>query len=267
MRLAKGVFSELGASTFAPESTPTPSRTTNSPPNHPVTPAIATARNDRTNAIVGVFVWFGIQQLKYPELRELNAHFSRAIQNQRKLIQGSVAIGKMTDGFRTAECVSDLLESISSTVTELDFCKVELHLPRTIGDLTSSLPSRWHEITGHPDFYCLRWIGADSSIRDLKTGTVGHRSSDMADSRNSISTREFVLEFTLPLGDQASIGNHKKDDAGILKFFHADTGMYPCSAISLLSGNSWLELQVALIRIRPEISGRQTAKFKVANRV
>ena len=40
--------SELGASTLAPSSTPTPRRSTNSPPSHAVTSASATPTNDRT---------------------------------------------------------------------------------------------------------------------------------------------------------------------------------------------------------------------------
>src|SRR4051794_16183274 len=43
---------ELGAFTFAPSSTPTPSLSTSSPPNHPVTVAMATATRLRTNASV-----------------------------------------------------------------------------------------------------------------------------------------------------------------------------------------------------------------------
>lgn len=239
-------------------------------------------------AILGACVWFGIQQLGYPELREMNAHFSRSIMNQRKLIAGSVAVGKMREGIRRAQGLEELLQAVSAGLELLSFSRFELRLPLR-DDPTLFLDGPWKAVPDGPGQFLLQWSSpclscsvyhgsgespqagtapaAKSSPRfrgrtwsrlnsppstcdecDVMNGSLF---PDELREANESDATNFKLEFDLhlPVADDSAGSNSGINNGASMTFYHPALVEYPVSAMSVLSQNMGMELETALQRI------------------
>lgn len=203
-------------------------------------------------AILGVCVWFGIQQLHYPELREFNGYIGRGIRHQRELIAGNVVIGKMIDGFRSARNLAELLEGLSTVLKELEFSRAEMRLPGLNENKVVLHIKGWKTVTDGR-MYCLyQWFSPNSVPIEKRSGKDGQASpSDRVSLGN-----DFRLEFVFKVARQATRGASAQDaeetrcnDIGRLTFYHPMTSSFPVSAICLLSRNIWSDFANAVGRI------------------
>ncbi len=210
-------------------------------------------------AILGICVWVAIQQLHYPELRELNAHFGRGILNQRKLIAGSLVVAKLKEGLRAARNLTALLDSLSQGLEEMEFSRAELRLPHLGGCLSASHSQHWVVISDGPYHNFYRWMSKKPQEVPFAAGYFSGENSIRISSEFKV---EFGFEFTG--GDANSIVEGQPTDReqrsrakGRITFYHDTSAEYPVSAISLLSQSTWKEFADALNR-SIERSGQKT---------
>ncbi len=113
-------------------------------------------------AVLGACVWFGIQQLHYPELREFNGYVGRALRHQRELIAGNVLIGKMIDGFHSANSLVELLESLAEVLDELEFSRAELRLPSLSGNRVVVRIRNWKTVVDGRTYCLYQWCSPNA---------------------------------------------------------------------------------------------------------
>ncbi|MBZ5536097.1 MAG: undecaprenyl/decaprenyl-phosphate alpha-N-acetylglucosaminyl 1-phosphate transferase [Acidobacteriia bacterium] len=218
-------------------------------------------------AILGACVWFGIQQLRYPELKEMNAHFSRSFMHQRKLIAGSVAVGKMREGMRRAQGLEELLQNVAVVLQEMSFSRLELRLPTQEGSAISP-GGQWKMVTGEPGRQVLQWSLPCLSCPTLldekrdRAESLGSDCDDCGVMKGSLfpdelreglkkTDSDFKMEFEVRLSrshETAGSDNGNKLP-GSVTFYHPASVQYPVSAMSVLSQNIGLEFETALQRI------------------
>ncbi|MDD5545000.1 MAG: MraY family glycosyltransferase, partial [Acidobacteriia bacterium] len=217
-------------------------------------------------AILGVCVWFAIQQLHYPELRELNSHFARGIQNQRKLIAGSVAVGRLMDGIRASKNFAELLNTLSGALAEMEFSRAEFRLPHIGKCLEAPKVANWTVIPDGEDHCLFQWWStapsASSTRADQETAQEQFKLAD-----------HFKVEFGFEFGDSGiravdtSRGPGTELEGrhvGRVTFYHSSEADYPVSAISLLSRTVWKELGYAMERFVAQQPRPATASPQIA---
>jgi UDP-GlcNAc:undecaprenyl-phosphate/decaprenyl-phosphate GlcNAc-1-phosphate transferase len=202
--------------------------------------------------ILGVCVWFGIQQLHYPELRELNGYVMRGIQHQRELLAGNVMIGKMIDGFRTAHNLAELLASLGAVLEELDFARAEMRLPGIDENRLVLRVRNWQPLA-EGRWHCLyRWRPPYTQPREVREE---EQPKKWRPDRLNLGT-DFRLEFVfrVPWPHAANVSGVDEEDPrgrdiGRLTFYHPMSSRFPVSAICLLSRNVWSQFAEAITRI------------------
>jgi UDP-GlcNAc:undecaprenyl-phosphate/decaprenyl-phosphate GlcNAc-1-phosphate transferase len=196
-------------------------------------------------AVLGTCLWIGIRKLKYTELRELNAHVARGIHNQRKLITGSVNVGRMIDDLKASSNLGQLLESLSRTLHEMEFSRAELLVP-CYAEYGHRQQMGWIHIR-ESNCHCL-------FVWDYETMSEHRAIGQNGSSSRGFTENDFKLEYlfrfqkpsvalwseNLPSGQEI---------VGRIAFYHSINSEYPVSAISILSQNVWKEFRVALERI------------------
>jgi UDP-GlcNAc:undecaprenyl-phosphate GlcNAc-1-phosphate transferase len=195
-------------------------------------------------AVLGACMWFGIQQLHYPELRELNAHFARGIQNQRGLIAGSVVVGRLIIDFRRAVQPGPLWDNLAAGLAELEFSgfvlktqwpQIEAGLPTGTG---------WKVTRDGSGEVVLSWCSPNPGSPDSVRGRLFQYSAQKK------SDADFVIQFPMHLpAHKDSSKRTQRVPAGTISFYHPLTREYPTPAICLLSQNVWAEFENALVRI------------------
>ncbi len=80
-------------------------------------------------AVLGVAVGVGLQQLKIPELRQLNWQVTRGLRHQRYLVAGNISVVQMIDRLRTVNRFDELTAALSLGLAETTFQGVDLELP------------------------------------------------------------------------------------------------------------------------------------------
>jgi hypothetical protein len=202
---------------------------------------------------LGVCVFLGIQQLHYPELKELNGYLTRGIQHQRELLAGTVVIGKMIDGFRSARNLAELLEGLGAVLEELEFSKAEVRLPGFHDNRLVFRVRNWKTLIDGRLHCMYQWHAPHSRLPEA--WNVDRQPS--AAGRLSLGN-DFRLEFVFkvprpPCGAAAGIDveEGRGRDIGRLTFYHPMSSRFPVSAICLLSRNVWSEFADAIGRIMP----------------
>jgi UDP-GlcNAc:undecaprenyl-phosphate GlcNAc-1-phosphate transferase len=82
-----------------------------------------------TLLVFGVSAWLGIQHLGYHEFGEVGRFFQRSLQ-QRAVIMNNIRINNAIGDLRSAQNFSELLDRLDDCFQTLNFCRVELRLPR-----------------------------------------------------------------------------------------------------------------------------------------
>jgi UDP-GlcNAc:undecaprenyl-phosphate GlcNAc-1-phosphate transferase len=201
--------------------------------------------------VLAICVWFGIQQLRYPELRDLNAHFARGIQHQRRLIAGSVQVGRMIDGFRSAGSLAKILENLAAVLGEMEFSRAEVLFPCTNEADHNTGIEPWLHIRESETHCLFKWVseGEDDTRRS------GRR--DIAAGRRTLGDEfklEYVFEFpnllpAPPFDRRTFYFLPEQPPVGRIAFYHPVDTAYPVSAISLLSQDIWQEICAAMVQI------------------
>jgi UDP-GlcNAc:undecaprenyl-phosphate/decaprenyl-phosphate GlcNAc-1-phosphate transferase len=200
-------------------------------------------------ALLGVCVWFGIQQLQYPELSELNGYLGRAIRHQRELLAGNVVIGKMIAGFHAAKSLPELLERLSAVLDELDFSRAEMRLPGLNDNKVVLHVKNWKTIVDGRTYCLYQWFSPHAAPIEPKSGAK--RPKDHISLGN-----DFRLEFVFKMarkpgrhGCETELEEVRSYDIGRLTFYHPMNSQFPVSAICLLCRNIWGEFADAIQRI------------------
>jgi hypothetical protein len=204
-------------------------------------------------ASLGVCIWFGIQQLAYPELRELNGYLARGIQYQRRLITGNVLVGRMLDGFRKARKLSDVLDSLADLLHEMEFTRAEVRLPSLHQNKVVLRTRSWSALCDGRTHCLYRWHKAGEKRVRPRRGTAKFEDSDTPGIGHDFRL-EFVFRVNLPEAMAApspkpSAAPPRGVDIGRLTFFHPADTEYPLSALCLLGRNVWREFGDAITRV------------------
>jgi glycosyl transferase family 4 len=255
-------------------------------------------------AILGACLWFGIQQIRFPELRGLNNHLSLGFHNQRKLIAGSVAVEKMIHEIRHARGLAQLLQGLSAAFEELSFSRFELRIPILTDDMRISLPKRWTKLHDGPGRLLLQWTSpcvdcwtrsnsknhSEDSPRTPENDSWnmlnGYLSSsrtrsslpcdDCREMKRSLLRKgllavdrygpgEVKLEFEIRVPMPPEFQkNNGNSDVGFVTFYHPHYCMFPVSAISILSQPVWMEIERSLQRAMTEMVARYIQRRPVA---
>ena len=205
-------------------------------------------------AFLGVCIFVGIQQLHYPELKELNGYLTRGIQHQRELLAGNVVIGKMIAAFRSARNPAELLASLGTALEELEFSKAEVRLPGFQENRLVLRVKDWRTLV-EGRLHCLYQWHAEYS--GPAAPGIGGRQPPATD-RMGLG-HEFRLEYVFKVpgthGTAAAateIDENRGRDVGRLTFYHPVGSRFPVSAICVLSRNVWSEFADAIGRIMPQ---------------
>jgi UDP-GlcNAc:undecaprenyl-phosphate/decaprenyl-phosphate GlcNAc-1-phosphate transferase len=201
-------------------------------------------------ATLGLCVGVGVQQLKYPELKELNRYLVRGIQHQRELIAENIAVGKMISGFQSADCLPGLLEHLAQALQEMEFSRVEVRLPGVSGGRRAIPAGNWN-MGADGSHWLYEWSAADGAA----VGPTRVLQNDRRPRRGRLTPgKDFRLEFVfLATGVGApnpqATGALPGADVGRLTFYHPLDSQFPVSAICLLSRDIWGEFSSAINRI------------------
>jgi UDP-GlcNAc:undecaprenyl-phosphate/decaprenyl-phosphate GlcNAc-1-phosphate transferase len=213
-------------------------------------------------AILGACIWFAIQRLRYPELREFMGYVMRGIQDRRKLMAGNFNVGTMLEGFRSAENLSHILECLSGLLKETEFSGVEVRLPRLRESLPVFRVRDWIVTRHGRDHYLYRWADASLIKAANAEGNPRIQISDLIDRENT-----FRLEhvFELPSGPHL---RETGSDALLARitFYHPIGNESSVSAVCLLSRNVWREFAAAVCRVTQQAgAGRKTDSSQEAS--
>jgi UDP-GlcNAc:undecaprenyl-phosphate/decaprenyl-phosphate GlcNAc-1-phosphate transferase len=209
-------------------------------------------------AILGLCVLFGVQQLRYSELHGLRGHLSRGLQNQRRLVAGSVVVGNILEQTKKAESIDAVLRAIGFGLEELCFSRFDLIVRSDSITVPAILDKRWEVIPVELGGMVFRWNSLCKSCSRVKASN-DYRPEFSCDGCESLknpilqknihlssygqSESGFEYQLMLPLsGENGS-------ELGILRFYHPATDDYPVSAISILSQNIVKEFEKVLQRI------------------
>jgi UDP-GlcNAc:undecaprenyl-phosphate GlcNAc-1-phosphate transferase len=200
--------------------------------------------------VLGLCIWFGIQQLHCPEFRELKGYLLRGMQYQRRLLTGNVIVGRMIDGFNSAHSIPELLESLSSFLAEMEFSRAEVRTPNVKEERIALQVKDWTTLADGRLHWLYRWVASDDR---------SHKGTEVRADRPPTSDgagpgAHFRLEFVFKIprcSTSASLTpeEDKGSEIGRLTFYHPMTSRLPVSAISLLSRQVWKEFGQAITRI------------------
>jgi UDP-GlcNAc:undecaprenyl-phosphate/decaprenyl-phosphate GlcNAc-1-phosphate transferase len=200
-------------------------------------------------SVLGACIYVAIQQLHYPEFLQLGAHFSRSVQNQRKLIAGSIQVGRAIDVCHSAKSLAELLENLSNVFQEMDFRRVEVHFPCSQFSSECLQPIGWQHVRDGGLSCLFRWTSADKICHNqtaMKMPEV---------SRPRFRNDEFKLEGAcqvpkaLHLLSSAQAPTEPHSEAIRIAFFHPTNTTFAVSAICLLSQDIWNEMYAAIERL------------------
>jgi UDP-GlcNAc:undecaprenyl-phosphate/decaprenyl-phosphate GlcNAc-1-phosphate transferase len=217
-------------------------------------------------AILGVCIWFGIQKLRYSELNGLKLYLSGGLQNQRRLLAGSVVVGQMIEEVDKATNLDEFVHAMETGLDELCFSKFELAVQNDRLPFLLSLDGQWEAIPTDMGNTVLRWTSACKSCnrRQITKGERNMQTYLYPENVNEISCngcqrlKNPILQknmrfkshdltysdaeygITFPLYDTAG------SDLGTARFYHPIVTDYPISAIAILSQNVGIKFEKIL---------------------
>jgi UDP-GlcNAc:undecaprenyl-phosphate/decaprenyl-phosphate GlcNAc-1-phosphate transferase len=229
--------------------------------------------SEKTNgvflAILGVCIWLGIQKLRYSELNGLKCYFSKGLQNQRKLLAGSVVVGQIIEEMQKAKTLYDLVHAIGSGLEELCFSRFEFAILSDKANISMGSDKQWEMIPLATGGIFLRWTSPcrncekirekrGSDILDVNISSTNtneypcdncegaknpilQKNSSMRLGHLSVSSIENEILFPLCNRDGFAVGH--------IKYYHPAGDEYPVSAIAILSQNIGKEAEMGLQRI------------------
>ena len=217
-------------------------------------------------AVLGICVIFGVQQLGYSELHGLRTHFSRGLQNQRRLLAGGIVVEQMIEQVRKAGTMEDLLGAIGTGLEELCFSRFELVVLSDRIAVPARLGRFWEAVPLEGGGTCFRWSSpctSCSSVLEARHGGLSFLHNNGGESpcgrcqllKNPILQRDM---HRIPVGVPALNAEYRislplteadGSELGKMGLYHRVDDENPVSAISVLSRNTGSALEAALQRM------------------
>lgn len=107
--------------------------------------------------MLGVAVAIGVQQLKIPEVRALNAHVVRAVRGQRPMLAGAAAVETMLGALAGAKDGDEVLRALERGLTGSGAVSATLSLPPWLMPAPAA-DSGWRRSVSSPHDGALDWV-------------------------------------------------------------------------------------------------------------
>jgi len=85
--------------------------------------------------LCGAFAWIVVNQMRYPEFTELDAHIRLSLASQPAVLRNQIAIRKTIAGLESAATAQEVWASLSSLLDQLGFAEARCELRNAKGDL------------------------------------------------------------------------------------------------------------------------------------
>lgn len=217
-------------------------------------------------AVLGICVILGVQQLGYSELHGLRTHFSRGLQNQRRLLAGGIIVEQMIAQVGKAKTIGDLLNAIGAGLEELCFSRFELVLRGDRVAIPAKLGRFWEAVSLAEGGTCFRWSSPCATCaRVLEVRHTGlsfmHNNGGESPCGRCQLLKNPILQkdmHRIPAGASALNGEYlislpvteaDGSELGKVGLYHRVDDENHVSAISVLSRNTGRALETSLQRI------------------
>jgi UDP-GlcNAc:undecaprenyl-phosphate GlcNAc-1-phosphate transferase len=177
--------------------------------------------------MLGIAVGIGIQQLKIPELRALNAHVIRGLQRQRGLLAGGALVQSLLDDLAAASDGAQVLCVLSKSLEEAGFVGARLIVPKALKPGTLRSPD-WTEGPVTADEYATQLLEWRSQARG---------------SESNVITLVIPLKEITTFGELTLVANSDdRHHAAIISWLANDVGRVVGTNLARVCGGSTREL-------------------------
>ncbi|HUJ40881.1 MAG TPA: MraY family glycosyltransferase [Candidatus Acidoferrales bacterium] len=87
--------------------------------------------------LCGAFAWIVVNQMRYPEFTELDAHIRLSLASQPAVLRNQIAIRKTAASFESAGTAREVWDCLSSLLDQLGFAEARCELRTADGDLAN----------------------------------------------------------------------------------------------------------------------------------